>query len=493
MAAVVQKARAAQSGWAALPVRRRADVARRMAREIAREADEISEVISRATGKTRLDALSTEVLPAAIAARYYARIAPRLMARKRVRRSSILFFSKVSWVEQAPFGVVGIISPWNYPFGIPMHEVTAALLGGNAVLLKVATMAEPVGRVIERVARAADLPEGLLSLVPLPGERAGDAMLAAGIDRLCFTGSTEVGRQLMVRAGARLIPVSLELGGNDPMIVLEDANLERAAAGALWAGVSNAGQSCAGVERIYVAEPVYQRFRDLLADGIRRLRVGPDRDFSVDVGTLSNEEQMEKMKELLADAESKGAVVTARSETKPAGLCHPALLLERGEDSMRILREEIFGPLLVLRPVKDEREAVERANDSRLGLTASVWSADRRRARRVASQLAAGTVTINDHLMSHGMAETPWGGFKDSGIGRTHGAAGLLAMSQTRAVVDERLHRAPRNLWWYPHDRKVYDGLRAALDLVFGRGIGARLKALPRAAGLILRMFRRSG
>ncbi len=273
----MRKARAAQGGWAAIPVRRRADAVRALAREIAREADEISEVISRATGKTRLDALSTEVLPAAIAARHYARIAPCLLARRRVRRSSILFFSKVSWVEQVPYGVVGIISPWNYPFGIPMHEVTAALLAGNAVLLKVATIARPVGQVIERIARAAGLPDGLLSLVPLPGERAGDAMLAAGIDRLCFTGSTEVGRQLMARAAARLIPVSLELGGNDPMIVLEDANLERAAAGALWAGLSNAGQSCAGVERIYVAEPVYQRFRDLLADGIRKLRVGPDR------------------------------------------------------------------------------------------------------------------------------------------------------------------------------------------------------------------------
>ena len=422
-------------------------------------------------------------------ASYYARIARRLLAPRTLDRSSILFFNKVSRLTRVPFGLIGIISPWNYPFAIPLHEVIPALLAGNGVLLKVATQVQPVGDAIAEVVKAAGFPPGLFHLAHLPGAAAADAMLAAGVDKIFFTGSTATGRAVMARAAERLVPVVLELGGNDPMIVLDDANVERAAAGCLWAGLSNAGQSCAAVERVYVEAGAYDAFRDALVRRVQRLRAGPDREFDVEVGSLTSAEQKRKVEAVVSDAVRKGARIIARAGIS-TGLFHPLMVLEDADSSMDAMCEEVFGPLIALQRVRDDAEAIARANDSRYGLTASVWSRNRRRARRVAESLRAGSVTLNDHLMSHGMAETPWGGFGESGIGRSHGELGFDEMTQPRVIVDDRMHRAPRNMWWYPHDRSVYEGLKGAMVALHGRGLGHRLAGLGRLVRTFLRSFR---
>ena len=484
----VRMAREAQASWAETPLRVRQAHARKMGRAIVARVDRIAEIISRSTGKTRMDALSTDVFPGALMASYYARTAPRVLNPRRLGRSSILFFNKVSHLTRAPFGVIGIISPWNYPFGIPLHEVIPALLAGNSVILKVATQVQPVGEAIAEVVKAAGFPEGLFSLVHLPGAAAGDAMLSAGIDKLFFTGSTAAGKELMAKAAKSLVPVVLELGGNDPMIVLDDANLDRAAAGALWAGMSNAGQSCAGVERVYVQEGAWDGFRKRLVDGVSRLRVGPDKDFDVEVGSLTSPDQKKKVEGVLKDAMKKGAGIVAQSG-RSSGLFLPVTVLENADSSMSAMCEEVFGPIIALEKVRSESEAIARANDSIYGLTASVWSRDRRRARRVAGQIRAGVVTVNDHLMGHGMAEVPWGGFGHSGIGRSHGALGFEEMTQPRAIVDDRLGWAPRNMWWYPHDRSVYEGLKGAMVALHGRGLFRRIGALGRLVKTFMRSF----
>ena len=494
LAAAVAAARRAQPAWAALPVRERAARIGRISGLIEERADTIAEVISRTTGKARVDAMRTEVLPGAMTASFYAWCAPRVERRHRLRGGSILLFFKRSYLTRVPFGVVGIISPWNYPFSIPLHEVLAGLVAGNGVVLKVATQTQAVGEVIASLVRDVGVPAELFHLVHLPGRTSGDAMLAAGVDKLFFTGSTAVGRELMEKAGRTLTPVALELGGNDAMIVLDDAHVERAAGGALWAGLSNAGQSCASVERLYVCRSVWPAFRDELLRQAGGLRVGPDTDFDVDVGSLTTTEQQTKVEELVADARSRGASVLWQSPEPPrAGIFHPLVILEGGDEQMRVLRDEIFGPVMVLRVVAHEEEAVRRANDSNYGLTASVWSGNRRRAWRVAARLHAGAVMINDHMMSHGMPETPWGGFRQSGIGRSHGEAGLLEMYQPRAVVDDLLHRANRQMWWYPYDARVYKGLRSTVTALYGRGPLQRLAALLRVAALFLRSFRSEG
>jgi acyl-CoA reductase-like NAD-dependent aldehyde dehydrogenase len=492
--AILAKARAAQKAWAAMTFRERRGHVLAIRDAIVDRADEIAELISRNNGKTRMDALSTEVLPAAMAATYYANKAGKFLKPKKIGPGNIFFLYKRSRVERVPYGVVGIISPWNYPFAIPFHEIAMGLMAGNAVLLKVATQTQAVSAMIAGVVAAGGLPEGLFHVVNIPGHVAGRTFIEAGVDKLFFTGSVEVGKHLMAAAAPRLLPLSLELGGNDPMIVCKDANLYRAAAGAAWAGYSNAGQSCGGVERVYVEKEAYPEFVSLLGKITEALTFGADTDGGVDVGAVTTKSQLDTIREHLEDALAKGARQTYRARNRKGngdGLFFPPTVLENVDDSMVTMRAETFGPIIAITPVKDVEEAVEKANRSHLGLTASVWSRDRKKARRIASRLEAGVVTINDHLMTHGLAETPWGGFKESSLGRTHGYLGLEQMTQTRVVVDDILPGVQRNMWWYPHTRKVYEGLRGLLHLLYGKKFSLRLKGLAKLLPVVGRTFRR--
>ncbi|MFQ3619756.1 MAG: aldehyde dehydrogenase family protein [Spirochaetales bacterium] len=478
---LVQKAKVAQEEWAKTSYKEREHLAREAAHRIHQKASQIAHTISICTGKTPTEALVTEVIPAALACLYYARRVPKILRPKRLPCSSLLFANKKSVLYRVPYGVVGIISPWNYPFAIPMHELVTALLTGNGVVLKVATQAQPVGEEIATLLQEAGFPRGLFHLVHLPGSEAGSALLESGIGKLFFTGSTETGKLLMQEAGKQLIPVSLELGGNDAMLVLTDAPLQRAAAGAVWAGVSNCGQSCGGVERIYVEKPVYSTFLELLRKEVKSLRQGTG-SLDLDFGSLTTEEQKRKVEAQVQEALARGARMIETSsppkELSLINLFYPAQILEVTTDNLSLMQEETFGPVLAVCPVESVEEAIQRANATRFGLTASVWSSSKQRAHEVASQLQAGVVTINDHLLSHGMPETPWGGFHQSGIGRTHGDAGIEEMTQLKVVVWERLPWLKRNIFWQPVDASVYKGMLAGLTYIAGKGLGTRLRGI---------------
>ena len=492
LARLVAAARAAQPAWAARDLSERGAIVRRVARLIASRAEALSALVSAVTGKPRVDALSTEVLPAALLCNYYPRLARRVLAPRRLAPSTPLFLNKRSVLLREPYGVIGIISPWNYPLGIPMHEVAQSLLAGNAVVLKVSTQCQPVGDALAALFHDAGVPADVLALAPMPGAEAGPAFVASAIDKLLFTGSNEVGRALMALASSRLLPLSLELGGNDAMLVLADADLQRSAAGAVWAGLSNAGQSCGDVERIYVERSVYQPFVALLREKVRALRQGPDADFDVELGPLTTVEQLHKVLDQLAEVEAAGiSVWTPAGRPRDRGLFHPPVIVENVPETLAVMAVETFGPVLAVSAVENADEAVRRANLGILGLTASVWSRDRRRARELARHLQAGVVTINDHLMSHGMPETPWGGYKQSSVGRCHGELGFYEVTQPKVVVDDLLHRAPRNFWWPPYDERLFRGLLGALDMLFARSVGRRLSGLARLARAFLRTFRR--
>jgi len=487
-------AKAAQLPWAKLSFHVRAHYLLAIRDYIVENADRISDIISKDTGKTKMDALSTEVLSASMAITYYANNAKKILKRKRLSGGSILTLNKRSYVDRVPVGVVGIISPWNYPFSIPFHEIAMALIAGNGVVLKVASQSLDVGKIIKECIDAGRLPKDIFHLINLPGKIVGDAFLNSGINKLFFTGSVPVGKYLMEKAAKHLIPLSLELGGNDAMIVCKDANITRAANGAIWAGFSNSGQSCAGVERIYVEAEVYEEFVLTLKTKMSGLKQGVDVDSDVDIGSMTTEQQWEKVRDHLKDAIKKGAKVypeIQRLEKKGKGLFCPPVVLENITENMTVVNEEVFGPVLAVQKVGCIEEAIAHANASKLGLTASVWTKNRRKGHEIASQLEVGSVMINDHLMSHGLAETPWGGWKESGIGRTHGYIGLEEMTQPRCVVDDILPFVQKNMWWHPHNKKVYEGMRGALEFLYSKKIGKRLLGGTRLIKVFMRTFQK--
>ncbi len=276
------------------------------------------------------------------------------------------------------------------------------------------------------------------------------------------------------------------------MLVCEDADLYRAAAGAVWAGLSNCGQSCSGVERIYVHEKIYEPFLALLKEKVENLRVGYDQDFDVDLGVMTTRRQIEVVNRHLDDALSKGAVIYARSDpAKGIDSEHiiPAYVLTDVHHGMLVMREETFGPIVSVMKVKNMDDAVMMANDSDFGLSGSVWSKNKTKAEKLARNIEAGVIMINDHLMNHGMPETTMSGFKMSGMGATHGAIGFDEMTRPQVIIDELLPFAKKNMWWHPHGKQVYRGLIGAINLLYGKGIVARLKGLRHLLKIVPRYF----
>ena len=491
---MIHQAKEAQKLWNEYSVGERIKSVLKIRKYLIENADRIAELISRDNGKTRIDALATEVLPAAMGISFYCKNAKRFLRDKKPGGGNIFLINKRSRIIRVPYGVVGIITPWNYPFSIPFAEVITGLLAGNAVILKTATETQMVGLALKKAVDSANLPVGVFNFINLPGKIAGDAFLDSGINKLFFTGSVAVGKYLMRQAAKTLTPISLELGGNDAMIVCEDADPYRAAMGALWAGFQNAGQSCGSVERIYVHEKIFSPFMNILKDKIETLHVDYDTHFNSDMGCMTTEKQLETVRNHIEDALNKGANVFAQSKTPKNNLLknfHPAVILTNVNHDMIIMRDETFGPVVGVMRFNNYDEAINLANDSYLGLTGSVWSKDRNKGEKIAKQIKAGVVTINDHLMSHGLAETPWGGFKESGIGRTHGELGFDEMTQPLTIVKDILPFVKKNLWWHPYSKNLYDGLKGLIDLLYSKKFSLKLKGLWSLLKVFPRIFRK--
>jgi succinate-semialdehyde dehydrogenase/glutarate-semialdehyde dehydrogenase len=367
-----------------------------------------------------------------------------------------------------------------------------ALLAGNGVLLKVASDTMAVGHAIAELFTTSGLPEGLFAYVNMPGRLAGPAFIDGGVDKLFFTGSTEVGKELMALAAPRLLPLVLELGGNDAAIVRSDADLDLAASGILWAAFSNAGQSCGGVQRALVHKAVYPDFCAKIAAKVADLRVGLPSEWESDIGSMTSAKQKRTVEVQLELCLRGGARVLAQASLPPqletGNYIAPVVLADVPANSP-LMREEIFGPVVAVAPVDNDEDALRIANDSPYGLTGSIWSRDRKAARALAGRMHAGAITINDHLMSHGLTETPWGGFGDSGLGRTHGEQGLLEMVRTQVVVDDILPGVAKAIWWHPYSERLYLGLRALIDFMYAQKLRRRLASIPRVVGVFLRYW----
>ena len=490
----VKNARRAQPAWQALPLKNKIRYVTKFAEYIQKNSAKITEIISRDNGKTPCDAMVAEVAPAALATAYYCKNAARFLADRKIKAGNIMLMNKRSSIARTPFGVVGIISPWNYPFAIPFSEVVMGLLAGNTVILKTASETQVVGHVLKECIEYAGLPENVFTYINMPGSKAGDAFIDAGVDKLFFTGSVPVGKYLMKKASEKLIPVVLELGGNDAMIVCDDADLYRAACGAVWAGMQNAGQSCGGVERIYVDKKIYHEFLAILKERVEGLRVGEGKCPATDIGAMTTRKQMKTVQEHIDDALTKGAKIFAQSKVpeNSKGNFMPCMVLTDVNHTMLTMKDETFGPIVGVMPFETIDEAIALANDSNLGLTGSVWSKDRRKARRIGRRIMAGAISINDHLITHGLAETPWGGFKESGIGRTHGDIGFAEMTQPQVIVDDIMSTMPfvrRNFWWHPFEKIQYEGMKGLIDTFNSKGLGERLAGLIKVTSAFFGSF----
>ena len=495
VARVVARARAAFAAWSQVPVRERAACVARLRRYIVRHRDELAGIISADTGKPLVEALAHDLLTTAEALKFMERQAPRVL-RPRRERTSLLFLGKGAYVERKPYGCVLVIAPWNYPFNLAVVPAATALLAGNTVVLKPSEVTPAVSRAIEEAFGMAGFPPGVIQVVH-GGPEVGQAAVDARPDFIFFTGSTATGRKIATAAAGQLTPTLLELGGKDPMIVLPDADVPRAARAAVWGALANCGQTCIGIERIYVHEDVKDRFIDRVLHELRSLRTawspaepggpaapGHERggrpaggragagapagphgvatgaaaalDPDLDVGLMTTRRQVEIVREHVEDALARGARLLTPVPGFSGRAVPPIVLVDVDQDA-KVMQEETFGPVIAIRGFRSLDEAVRLANDSRFGLGASVWTADRRLARRLASRLQAGGVCINDVILHFAHPGLPFGGVKESGWGAYHGRAGLEAFTYPSAVLVEpgRLPgKLVSSLLWYPYRGK---------------------------------------
>jgi len=482
--AAVQLAREVQPAWAELSYEARAKFILKARELVLSQMDDIARLISRETGKPAPEAMSMEVVPTLDLMHYFAKNTAKLLQPTSINIAQYNLMGRTSTINYKPVGVVGIISPWNFPWATPLDEVVMALMAGNAVVVKPSELTPLSGLRIADIFQQAQLPDGLLAIITGDG-RTGAALVEAGVDKIMFTGSVGTGKRVAEAAAKHLTPVVLELGGKDPMLVLDDAHIETAARAAIWGGFCNSGQACASIERLYVHESIAQKFTDEVVKQTSALKQGPtDRD-EIDVGAMTNERQLEIVEEHVADAVAHGAKVLVggkRFEHKN-GWFHEPTVITNVNHSMKLMSDETFGPVLPIMTFKSDEEAVKLANDTIYGLTASVFTSDFSRGRRLAEQIDAGTVMVNEVVYTHALAQTPWGGVKQSGYGRTHGRLGLLEMVWPQHVHVNRVSWMS-DVWWFRYSK-------LAAELFKGLGKNFTSGSLLKASRLLPQMLRR--
>jgi acyl-CoA reductase-like NAD-dependent aldehyde dehydrogenase len=467
---MAERARAAQPAWEALGFDGRARILRRAQKWTIDNADRIARTIVAESGKAYEDALLAEVNYAANAFGFWAKHAPEYLGDERVRSANPFVLGRKLIVRYRPLGLVGVIGPWNYPLTNSFGDCIPAMAAGNAVILKPAEATPMTSLLMAEGMQACGLPEGIYQVAPGSGSKLGPELIDLA-DMIMFTGSTETGKTIMERAARTLTPVSLELGGKDPMIVLRDADVERAANAAVYYSMQNGGQTCISVERVYVEAPLYDDFVARVSEKVRALRQGaPGGPGTVDVGAITSPPQLDTIARHVEDARKAGAKVIVGGHAREGeGTFYEPTVLVDVDHSMSAMTEETFGPTLPIMKVADADEAVRLANDSPFGLQASVWTKDVARGEEIARRVEAGAVCVNDAQLNYFALELPMGGWKTSGMGQRHGAGGIRKYARQQSLLVTRL--APKkDIHMFPYKARTTGLLAKGLKLLYGRG-----------------------
>ena len=475
----VEKSRQAFEKWRKTSFKERAKFVMRAREVILDELDAIARLISDESGKPVAESLSMEIAPVLDLMQYFAKNAAKILKPERINIGLYATLGRTSKIIYKPLGTVGIIPAWNYPFSIPLGEVVMSLMAGNAVIVKPSELTPFIGLKIGEIFEKVGLPENVLQILTGDGQT-GAALVDSGIEKIMFTGSVTTGKKIAESAAKHLTSVVLELGGKDPMIVFADANLELAAQGAIWGAFCNSGQSCSSVERLYVEESIVNEFTNLIVEKTKKLRQDSGDKETTDVAAMSSERQIKIVEDHVESFRQEGAKILTggKRNAQFKGAFYEPTVISNATNEMRGMREETFGPTLPIAIFKTEEEAVRLANDSDFGLTASVWTRDLTKGKRVAEKILAGTVCVNEVLYTHGIGQTPWGGFKQSGYGRTHGKYGLLELVAPQHIHVNRALLAP-NAWWLPYSPTAVETFRGFARYFASGSLRQTIKLAP--------------